>query len=100
MPVNKIMVDALEKTADVAFCEIGGPAILKAEEAAQAVIDAAWTKYDPEDKDTWPDGEAYEYMCLAKGWTGRMIVGKAWQIDKWDHVIAYIKPDLILLSNI
>lgn len=103
MTVSKEMVNALEETIDVAFCEVGGPAVLKAKEATQAVINAAWTKFNPEDKDTWPDGHAFAYICLLKDWNNQgfaiRITGKAWHIDKWDHVVAYIDPKTILPSR-
>jgi len=67
------------------------------------IINAFWIKYNQEDKDTWPNGEAYEYICLLKDWNNQgfaiRICGKAWQIDKWDRVVAYIDPKTILPSR-
>jgi len=75
-----------------------------ADEVVQAVLNELWTKYDSTNKSTWPSGDAYEYVCLLKDWnnTGFKIgiTAKAWQIDKWDHVVAYIEPSLLLPSNI
>lgn len=62
-------------------------------EIVQAVVNAAWNKFDPEDKSTWPDGERYHYICLHRN--GR-VIGKAWQIDKWDFITHWADPNDLL----
>jgi len=90
-------VDIIGGILDGEYCNSSNKEIL------QVLIISAWTKYNSEDKDTWPDSEAYEYICLLKDWNNQgfaiRICGKAWQIDKWDHVVAYIDPKLLLPSR-
>lgn len=103
MTVNEKMIGVVKKNEQLAYNTALG---LKGcqqdyisgsyQETTQAVINAAWNKFDADDKSTWPNGECYEYQCLVRGWKDKMIVGKAWQIDKWDHVLAYIEPEHIM----
>ena len=96
----KIEQSVIRAVYDVTEGCLNGLVHAKPEELAQAAISAylksIWHKFDASDKSTWPSGEEYEYICLTRRWKGKMIVGKAWQIDKWDTVLAWIEPADIL----
>ncbi len=53
--VNDNMVEtALSNTEGVVY-NCGHPNITDVKEYAQAVVNAAWTKFDPDDESTWPE---------------------------------------------
>jgi len=61
MTVSKDMVDISEAEYDGQFNKMRTP-----EQVAQAVINAAWTRFDPEDESTWPEKYG-EYSVILRG---------------------------------
>lgn len=66
---------------------------------AQAVIDAAWTKFDPDDESTWPKVWG-SYVCIYGGKV-KMIYWKT--VDEtnktiWSKVTHYADPQVFMPS--
>jgi len=90
MPVSKKMIKATSDNVVYDIC-------LDLEGVAQAVINAAWTRFDPDDQSTWPTAdmdneETYVVHNEGSGIDVMIWIGPAW----WKDILYYASPDDLL----
>lgn len=65
MPVNEKMTATIRRLGPTprSYYKNNQCHVISSEEAAQAVVNAAWTRFDKDDESTWPD-ESAEFMLV------------------------------------
>lgn len=106
------METAVLNAADIASGNLDGftsyASIDNPSEVVRAVLDAAWTKFDKDDKSTWPPEpeKSKEYFVMLEGelcccsWTKPTVSGDCW----WhsvinDSVTHYVNPEIFKLKE-